>query len=353
MPNPSSLTLNFNDVLSTTLFKWAPTLQDTISTANAFFYQIMKAGAYKTVDSIGDRAAFPLMYDLTPTDSYRGYDQVEVTPTDGITTAFYDWRQASTPITISGLDKKKNSGEERMLNLLDTKTMQAKISIKQFFNKTLLQGNGINSAAQVTTAFTSIANGSTFVDPLGLQIAYDPTAALTIGNIPQATYTWWRNVTKNSTSTTFKGFLKELRSTRNSASKGPGDGPDLHLCGQGAYELYESSLAENHRNPSYQRADIPFENIGFYSKPVVWDEYVIDAQGGSTTQSTTSDSWYMFNTQFWGVQVESGTNFAPGPFVTPENQDASTALILWLGAVGCSNRRKQAVMGGIDTTIAA
>ena len=32
----------------------------------------------------------------------------------------------------------------------------------------------------------------------------------------------------------------------------------------------------------------------------------------------------------------------------PENQDAKTSHILWLGGVGVSNRRKQGVMGGID-----
>jgi hypothetical protein len=61
----------------------------------------------------------------------------------------------------------------------------------------------------------------------------------------------------------------------------------------------------------------------------------------------------MLNTKFWGVRVDKETNFAPTPFIKPENQDAKTAHILWLGALGVSNRRKQGVGGKIDETIAA
>ena len=100
-------------------------------------------------------------------------------------------------------------------------------------------------------------------------------------------------------------------------------------------------------------ADIPFDNVGFYGKPWVWDEFMPDFQGGSVTQSTTSGSLVSLNMKFFSVKVHSGTNFAPTPFQKPVGQDAKVAHILWLGAVGCSNRRKQGVVGGIDTTIAS
>jgi hypothetical protein len=80
-------------------------------------------------------------------------------------------------------------------------------------------------------------------------------------------------------------------------------------------------------------ADIPFDNVAFYGKPVTWDEFVPDAGDGTVTQ--TKGSWYMLNTKFWGVRVDKETNFAPTPFIKPENQDAKTAHILWLGALGC------------------
>src|ERR1044072_555602 len=349
---PSSLTLNYDAILSTTLFNYRKTLEDAISTANAFLYVLMKKNknGYKKVSDIGDRMALPLMYELGNADSYSGYDVLDVTPADGITMAFFNWAQASVPISISGLEEKKNAGEAKLIDLLESKTKQAELGLQEFFNKKMLQGAG---GSAITSPYTSPMNGSQFIDPLPLQVAYDPTTSTSIGNLNQSTYGWWRNQTKNSGSTTFAGFLKELRNARNNASKGPGGSPDLHLADQATAELYEASLAAAHRNPSYQSADIPFDNVAFYGKPLTWDEFVADAANGSATQSTTSGTWYMLNTQFWGIRVHSGTNFTPTPFIKPENQDARTSHILWLGAMGVGNRRTQGVVGSIDTTIAS
>lgn len=347
---PSSLTLNYDAILSTTLFNWAKTLEDQITKANAFYYALKKAGGYVTISDIGDRMALPLMYELGQADAYSGYDVLDTTPMDGITSAFYDWRQASVPIAISGLEEKKNQGEERIVALLDAKTEQAKGGIIEFFNKRLLIGAGSSS---ITSAYTSSRTGASFIDPLPLLVKYDPTTSTVIGNINQATYSWWQNKTKNSTSSTYAGFLKELRAARNDASKGIGGPPDFHVTDQATSELYIAALAASHQNPSYQKADIPFDNVAFFGKPCVWDEFTPDVQGGSETQSTTSGTWWNLNLKFIKVKVHSGTNFATTPFTKPENQDGKVAHILWLGAAGVSNRRKQGVIGGIDTTIAS
>jgi hypothetical protein len=347
----TSLTLNYDAILSTTLFNYRKTLEDAISTANAFLFYLMKVrkGGYQLVSELGDRMAMPLMYELGNADSYSGYDVLDCTPADGITMAFFNWAQASVPISISGLEEKKNRGEEKIISLLESKTTQAELGLQEFFNKRMLQGS---AGSAITTAYVSAMNGSTFVDPLPYQVAYDPTASSSPGSINQSTNLWWRNQFKDfANATTYAGFLKFLRTLRNNCSKGPGGPPDLHLTTQGTAELYEAALAAAHRNPSYQVADIPFDNVAFYGKPLCWDEFVPDAKNGTVTQ--TKGSWYMLNTKFWGVRVDRETNFSTTPFIKPENQDAKTAHILWLGALGVSNRRKQGVGGNIDETIAS
>jgi hypothetical protein len=347
---PSALTLNYDAVLSTTLFNWSKTIQDQISTANALLFYLMKKkqGGYQTLSYIGDRMAMPLMYALGQADSYSGYDVLQTDPMEGITTAFYDWRQSSVPIAISGLEEKKNQGEEQIVALLDAKTKQAMAGIKEFVGKRLLLGAGSSS---ITSAYTSSVNGSSFIDPLPLLVKYDPTTSTVVGNINQLSNSWWRNQTKNSTGSTFAAVLKELENLRNACGKGVGGSPDLHVADQSTYEFYCAALRSFHQNPSYADADIPFDNVAFHKKPVTWDEWVPDVQGGSETQSTTSGTWWMLNTDYWGMKVHSGTNFSTTPFQKPENQDAKVATILWLGAAGVSNRRKQGVAGGIDTTI--
>ena len=350
---PSAVTYDMDALLSTTLNNYHRTLVDNISKVNALMFYLMKKSGgkgYKLISDIGDRMQVPLMYELGNADSYSGYDVLDTTPMDGITSAFYEWRQASVPIAISGLEEKKNQGQARILSLLESKTTQAEMGIKEFFNRRLLVGAG---GTTITTAYSSPVNGSTFLDPLPLLVKYDPTSSTVVGNINQLTYSWWRNRKHEQIGTTYAAFLKELRTLRLLCSRGPGGGPTLHLTDEAVYTLYESALAASHQNPSYQRADIPFDNIAFYGNPVTHDEIVPDVLNGTEALLASSGTWFMLNTDFIGCKVHSGTNFATTPFVKPENQDAKVAHIMWLGGIGVSNRRKQGVMGGIDTAIAA
>lgn len=352
MPNVS-LTTEYNALLSTTLFNYHRTLMDNISKTNVLLHQLMHVveGGWELVDDIGDRMQVPLMYELGNADSYSGYDPLDVTPMDGITSAFWEWRQCSVPIAISSLERKKNKGRARILNLLESKTKQAEMGIHEFFNRRFLVGAG---GSTITTAYVSPVNGSSFIDPLPLLIMGNPTSSTVIGSVNQSTNSWWQNQFFDfDAATTFAGFLRELRKLRVRCNRGPGGTPDLHMVDENVYSFYETALAAAHQNPSYQKADIPFENIAFYGKPVVYDERVPDVGAGSETVTAASGTWFMINSKFFKVKVDSETNFAPTPFQKPENQDAQTAHILWLGGVGVSNRRKHGVGFDIDTTIAS
>ena len=110
-------------------------------------------------------------------------------------------------------------------------------------------------------------------------------------------------------------------------------------------------MAAAHRNPDYQKADIPFDNIMVYGQPFVWDENVPDVKTG--TVAITKSSIFALNTKFTGVTFDKERNFTPGPFVKPENQDSKVAHIQWTGTHWTSNRRKLGVLGGLDPAIAS
>jgi hypothetical protein len=75
MAVPSSNTLAYDAILSTTLFNYRRTLEDNISKTNALFHQLMAVdpAGYQTVTDIGDRMQMPLMYELGTADSYSGW----------------------------------------------------------------------------------------------------------------------------------------------------------------------------------------------------------------------------------------------------------------------------------------
>lgn len=352
----TSVTRSYTSIVASVLDKVRDAVEDQITKNNKYLFFIRKSGNYKKVSSGGDRYRVSLMYELGAADSYSSFGQVNVTPSDGITSGFYDWRQAAAAVSISGLEEFKNRGSERIFDLLKERTVQSVLGLETLFTVGILQGQGSIDGSSLTTARTSAVNGSTFVDPLPLLVSSDGTG--TVGGIAAGTETWWKNQFSDDGSSTFAGFLKSLRNMYNLCSKGGGGAkgsPDYHLTDQFTFELYESALAAAHQNPSYVNADIPFQNISFKGKPVVWDESVPDIKNNDLTVGSGSDcgTWYMLNSNFLGVSVDSQHNFSTGDFVMPENQDAKTALILWYGTHWTSNRRKQGVLFGITTSTAA
>ena len=351
----TSVTRSYTSIIASVLDKVRDKVEDQITSSNKLLYFYKKSGNWKSVNSGGDRYRVSLMYELGTADSYSSFGQIDVTPSDGITSAWFDWRQGSAAISISGMEEFQNRGSERFFDLLKARTTQSVLGLEDLFGKAMLRGQGSIDSTSITSPRTSPINGSTFIDPLPLLVEYSPSSS--VGGISPTTNTWWANQSTDDSSSTFAGFLKALRKLHNDCSKGGGGGkgsPDFHVTDQATYELYESALAAAHRNPSYTTGDVPFENVNFKGKPVVWDEFVPDAKNDDITPAgSDSGTWYALNSNFMGVSYDSQHNFTAGDFVNPENQDAKTALVLWYGVHWVSNRRKLGVLAGITTTTAS
>lgn len=340
----SSLTANYDALLSTTLYNYSSELMDQISTGNVVFWWLKnkREAGMRGVDNIGQKIQIPLMYELGKADFYSGYDILDTSSADGITAAFYDWRQMSVPIAISRKEERQNAGKAQIIDLLEAKINQAELGIQDLWGRALLQGNLPNGGSPVVD-FVSAANGASGFDPLGFLIQKDPTSAATVGNIAQNTYSWWQNKVKDMSSVaTNAAFGQSLRNLYNQCSRGPGGFPDLHVVDQQTYETYESYLATFHRNPDYTKADIPFDNLKFKGGTVVWDEFVPDV-GTPGAMQNDKGTWFMINTKFLEVRYDKQTNFINTPFVRPANQDAKVSEILWMGATCINNRRKHGV----------
>ena len=334
---PSQLTLNFDSIFSTSLANARKTIADNISSSNAFFYEAKKRGMYESADG-GAYIQEDLLYALALTGAYDSYDKLNVTGPEGITAAFYDWRQTATPIAYSGKEVKMN--KHRLINFVDTRIKQGEMGAKEFFCKALLQGNG---AGALSTPWTDPTTGAYACDPIWKIVQTDPTSVDTVGNIPQATNSWWQNrVSDFSGVTTYAGFLAKANNLYNTAARGPGGPPELILCDQLTYELWVSAYENVHRRTAASDDDYPFPNIKFQGGLVVWDENFPNLYASTLDTSTTNGGgMVMLNFDFLKVRYESDTDFVKTEFVRPANQDAKVAHILWMGNITCSNRKKQ------------
>ncbi len=348
------LTRTYNARLTALLDKIRPILQAQITTSNVFYYKYKKAGNWKSVSQLGDRYRVPLMYEFAPVDTFgpNGVGQVDVTPTDGQTPAFFDWARMASSVTIGDFERAQNKGAA--LDLLKSKTEQAMSGLEDRFGRWLLQGKGADDTTSITTARTSPVNGSTFIEPIPLFIKYDPTTSTSIGQINQQTETWWRNKTITSAAASFAALLKEVDHLINLCSISAGPGPDLFVADLLGYETIAAALRVLLRFTDYEEVGFPWKAIRLNGNPLVFDQFVPDVATPSTTVASGAKSTlYAANTKYMGVTVYSGADFTPGEFVRAPNGAGETSIIQWYGAHWMSRRDKHGVLGAINNSLSS
>lgn len=347
----TTLSRTYNARLTALLDKIRPVIQNQITTANPFYFKYKKSGNWKTVSQLGDRYRVPLMYEFAPVDTFgpNGVGQVDVTPTDGQTPAFFDWARLASSVTIGDFERAQNKGAA--LDLLKSKTEQAMSGLEDRFGRWLMQGQGATDTTSITTARTSAVNGSTFIEPIPLMIKFDPTTT-SLGSIDPAANTWWQNQTITAAATTFAGLLKEVDHLINLCSKSAGPGPDLFVADLAGYEVIAAALRAQLRFVDYEEVGFPWKAIRLNGSPLVFDQFVPDAKNGSTTVQTGAYSTvYAANTKYMGVTVYSGADFTPGEFVRAPNGAGETSIIQWYGAHWQSRRDKHGVIGGFKNDV--
>jgi hypothetical protein len=358
---PSQHTINYDALLSTTLFNYRPTMVDNIFKDSAFLAALREFGGVEH-QAGGERIAQPLMYGTNKTvKSYQGYETLDTTPQDGMTTAFFEWKEIGGTISISRKEERQNTGEAAILKLLEKKTGQAEMSMREELNAQLLQGT-------VSGATFVPGNDAKDLHPLGYFFrklnATDPTTGGNVGNIAGAGNSWWRHNTAvfDSASTdtgnafainvtTYAGMKVALRRLYNYCSRGSGGSPNLGIADQITFETYENALDVNVRFTNTKLADLGFDTIKLRGATIIWDEVIPDIDNGTT--AVTAGTIFLLNTRFYKLVIDSETDIVVTPFIEPENQTAKTAKVLFMGNATVSNMRKHGVGYAPILTIAA
>jgi hypothetical protein len=308
---------NYDAILSTTLKKYTPRLEDNIFDDYPFLNTLKRADNIVKVDG-GTHIVEPLLYAQNSTaGSYSGYDNIDTTPQEGITSAEYDWKEFAATVAISNLEEIKNAGVSRVIALLEAKVEQTEMSISDAFNVMLLSDGSGNGGKD----WNGIKNFADATPATGAPGGIDASDALN---------SWWRNYAE----TTVEALaLTRLNNSYNNVSKGK-DVPTNGFTTQLLYEKYESLLQPQLRYSDNATADAGFLNLLFKSTPVVFDR---DIDAGF---------WYWTNTKYLKLKVHTGTWFKPTPFVKPHGQTARYSQIICAGNLVCSNRARQAVLTG-------
>jgi hypothetical protein len=318
MPSPNA---TFTELVSTTFRKHRKEIKDNLSNRNALLKYIMKRGNTRREDG-GLTIATPLDYAANGTyQRYSDWDTLNISQSDVITAAEYQWRQIAINVVSSGRDLRINSGDSRIINL-------AKGRIK---NALRTFNNNFSSDMYSAGVLTNQING--------LQAIIADTPTNTVGGIDASVWSFWQNTVFDASvnsvtpsATTIENGL--MLPAWLQVDRGPDDQPDLIVMSNDYYAFFEASQTSIKRYSDSQRANGGFVTLKYKNADVLFD-------GNSGIPSAHV---YMINTNYLELVVHQDADMEIMEEMRPVNQDGVVVPILWMGNLTCSNRKQQAVI---------
>lgn len=301
-------------LVATTINNYHKQFADNVSNSNAITALLRQGNRIRVIDG-GKAISCPLSYAEETFAWYTGTELLSRAVKETISEADYAPANAVASVTLSGPDLAKNSGRERVLNLLEGKMDNAENTMKNNITKAVY-GDG--------TVAKSFAGLKAFV-------TNDGTG--TVGGIDAGTWTFWKNQfgsVARATGLQYPALKTAMNALWMKLVRGT-EHPDLLVFDAEFYSTYESGLQENQRYADARLGALGFETLKYKQAAVVFDGAATGLTGG-----------YYLNTKYMKLEVYSGRNFEPLdlPDQSPD-MDAVTKHIAFMGGLTLSNRSMQ------------
>jgi hypothetical protein len=313
----------FTELVTTTFRKHYDELKDNVTRNNALLRKLRKMGKFRKEDG-GLSIAIPLEYAENATyQRYSGYDVLNVSQSDVMTAAEYQWRQVAVNVVASGRELRINSGSERILNLAKSRLKNAMNTFNNNFS------------------FDVYADGSLTNQINGIQSIIPDAGLGTVGGINASTWTFWRPWIQSAAAplqggsavvvgpSTIEGLMLGLYLNLIRGA----DEPDLAIASNDYFQYYEQSQTSMKRYTG-EDADAGFVSMKYKNMDVIFD-------GNS---GIPASHLYMLNTEYLEVVEHKDATMTVSEETRPYNQDAVVIPVLWMGNLVCSNRFLQGVV---------
>jgi hypothetical protein len=188
--------------------------------------------------------------------TYSGSDVLDASLQEEVSNYELQWKQATVAVTINGLDKARNAGRNRNLDLIKNKQTTALMAL---FDKmaTMVFGNGTTNYNKDWDGFgAGINNAAGFEVYLGIDRIANP---------------YWQAQILNPgvpTALSVNSMMSLFMATRTDTEV-----IDVISTTKAAYTLYWSSLVANERYVDDSIGNLGFSNIAFQGKAVVEDSH--------------------------------------------------------------------------------
>lgn len=321
MASPNAV---FTELASVTFRKHAKDVKDNVSKNNALCRRLMDKGQHRTEDG-GLSINQALDYQANGTyQRYSGYDVLNISASEVITNAEFQWRQIAINVVASGEELRKNSGDSRIINLVKAKMKNAIRTFKNNFSADMYSDGTLPNQIN------------------GLQALVADTGLGTVGGIDSSAFPFWRNLVQSAaaprqgggaivpSATTIESLMLPLYLDLTRAD----DQPDLIVASNDYYTFFETSQTSLKRYNDTQSGKMGFVSLMYKKAEVVFD-------GGSGIPDA---HMYFLNTDYIELVAHTDADLEVMDEMKPYNQDAAVVPILWMGNMVVSNRSLQGVL---------
>lgn len=335
MSVPTTRTITFNTLLSSTIDNYRPKLADNITRHNPLL-AIMKArGGYRELQG-GEVITHDVLYRENDTvRSFSNYESFNFAPQEATTQVRFDWKQLYGTAQLSNIEIFKNSGSARRRALLALFLKQLTISFKQ----------------KVATQLAGDGTGNGGKDLAGLQLyVEDGSPWNVVGGIDSNTTAgaFWRNKVLDFGSNFTNSFdekdigndwyngLRAMRTMYYTLCRNS-DKPTIALTGQTRAEEYEAIVEDKVRlTRDLNMAKLGFSSLRYKDIEIVYTPDIADSR------------MYFLDLDHLHFTVGKGHNFRMSKMEQSQYQDARMGHMILYANLTIDDRARQGVIYNIN-----
>ena len=321
MPSPNA---TFTELVSTTFRNHRKEIIDSVSNHNALYRRIIKKEQFVLEDG-GLSIVVPLDYAENGTyQRYSGYDKLDISPSDILSSAEFDWKQIAIHVSASGQELRVNSGKNAIIKLVKARVKNAMRTFRNNFSEDMYSDG---------TAANQIS---------GLQALVSDLGTGTVGGINSTNFTFWKNKVQSAAAplqgggaiTPSSSTMEDLMLPLWLALTRGDDKPDLIVADSNYFQFYEKGLTSVKRYTQDGEGQGGFISLKYKSADVIYD-------GGS---GIPTNHMYFLNTDYIEVHAHRDANLVQLDEIRPINQDAVVIPMIWMGNMTVSYRAGQGVL---------
>jgi len=303
---------------------------DNLFNATPLYFWLKQKGRITEDYTGGEYLTIPVIRGRNDTVAmYQKGGTFEISQTDKLDVARYDWKYMGASLVRYWIDEKINRGRSKIISKMQVELDVAKLSLIEKMEEYLF-GDGTGESGLAFNGLDIICDE-------------DPTTAVTspqveVGGIAQADNSWWRNVYRDMDTDGAVVSLNMMESWKYAfrEAKNGNDKPDIFVTTDTILDWYDDECLDIKAIVNKSLGDAGFENLTWRGIPII------------TSPDCKSGSLYMLNTKYLNWVAQAGANFDMTEWkVAPDTLDRYAQIVV-SGNFVTSNRARQAVVFDID-----